>query len=104
MAAAGGSPEGTLSNKEKYEQKKQREKELRKLKSQVAKYEQEIAMMETAIFHLNQKMLQPDFYNDAAASQKTLDEQAQLKKKLEGLVSEWETVAGDLEKMEKQNI
>ncbi|HXH18527.1 MAG TPA: ABC-F family ATP-binding cassette domain-containing protein [Chitinophagales bacterium] len=95
----GDSHDRALSNKEKYERKKQHEKELRKLQSKVAKYEQEIAMLETALFHLSQKMQQPDFYRDATISRKVIDEHDGLKKKLDGLVAEWERAAGELEKL-----
>ncbi len=100
---ADSSRQDRLSNKEKYEMKKQREKEVRRLKSQVMKYEQDIAMLETAIFHLNGKMSHPDFYNDPVASQKTIEEHESLKRKMETLVSGWEKAAGELEKMEKEN-
>ena len=97
---AGGNQNEAVS-KEKYEEKKQREKELKRLKNLVSKCEKEIEMLETAIAVLEQKMNHPDFYNDAAASQKTMEERETLKKKLDETVAQWENAGTELEKTEK---
>jgi ATP-binding cassette subfamily F protein 3 len=93
--------ENTSSNKEKYEQKKQQEKELKRLKNTITKCEREIAQLETAIAVLEQKMLQPDFYTDAANSQRITSEHAGLKKKIDEFMTEWQIASDGLEKVAK---
>ncbi len=92
------------TNKNTYEQKKQQEKELRRLKNLVGKYEKEIEMHETAIAVLEQKMQHPDFYNDLSASDKTVNEHSAHKKNLEKIVAEWGKAVEELEAVEKQNV
>lgn len=89
------------SNKEKYEQKKQQEKEVKRLKNIITNCEREIAKLETAVGVLEQKMQQPDFYNNAQESQRIVSEHSDLKKKLDALLTEWQTASDALEKVEK---
>ena len=93
-------PTGTSDNKENYEEKKQREKELRRLKNEVERQEKEIEKLEAKSAEIEKRMLEPDFYNDEAASQQTLTEHGQLKKKLETVMEEWEGTAEELLKAE----
>ncbi|MDZ4844367.1 MAG: ABC-F family ATP-binding cassette domain-containing protein [Chitinophagales bacterium] len=93
--------DNSSSNKEKYEQKKQQEKEGKRLRNTITNCEREIAKLETAVAVLEQKMQQPDFYNDAQGSQRIVSEHSVLKKKLDEFLTEWQTASDELEKVEK---
>ena len=92
-AAKKDEPEAVSENKLSYEAQKELNKKLRKLEKQVADCEQKIEKIEAQIGEVETKMATPD-----GASDMTLYEQHQkLKKELDQVVEEWETVSMELE-------
>ena len=86
-------PETVSENKLSYEAQKELNKKLRKLEKQVADCERNIEKLEEQIAGVEERMATPE-----GASDMTLYEQhQQLKKELDGVVEEWETVSMELE-------
>lgn len=87
-------PEIVSENKLSYEAQKELNKKLRKLEKQVTDCELKIEKLELQIGEVEAKMATPE-----GASDMTLYEQYRnLKKELDQVVEEWETVSMDLEK------
>lgn len=86
-------PETVSENKLSYEAQKELNKKLRKLEKQVADCEQKIEKIEAKIGEVEAEMATPE-----GASDMTLYEQHQkLKKELDQVVEEWESVSMELE-------
>ena len=67
-------------NKIRYEQKKQLEKEIRKINTQILKVEEEIQSLEEAIAKMDEKLANPDKYADEISSGELYKSYDQLKK------------------------
>ncbi len=80
-------------NKLSYEERKQKDKDIRKTQNKVSKLEKQIESLETKIKEMNQTLLDPKSY-----SQELMDEYDGIKKELEQAMQDWEK---DQEKLEK---
>ena len=81
-----------------YAERKERDKELRKVKNKVSRTVKEIEETEASIAALNLILAELD-YSDTDKSQAKLDEFEGLKSHLDWLVSEWEAAELKLEKL-----
>ncbi|MBO4740398.1 MAG: ATP-binding cassette domain-containing protein [Bacteroidales bacterium] len=96
---AESAPKEVSSNKQNYEQAKEKERALRKMRSAIGKLEEEINSLEKAIDEKNDKLAQspeimtsePNFYTEYQKLQKSLEER----------MYEWEILSEQLEEMEK---
>lgn len=86
-------PETVSENKLSYEAQKELNKKLRKLEKQVADCEQKIEKMEAGIAEVEAEMATPEGASDMALYEK----HQILKKDLDRIVEEWETVSMELE-------
>jgi len=87
-------------NKWKYEQKKEQQKQLRKLEKKVSDYEDSISELESAVAILESQMSTPDGAGDISLYEK----HHRLKKKLDVLVGEWDMVSMELDELNNNNI
>lgn len=92
-AAKKDEPETVSENKLSYEAQKELNKKLRKLEKQVADCEQKIEKIETQIGEVEAEMATPDGASDMALYER----HQKLKKELDQVVEEWETVSMELE-------
>lgn len=75
-----------------YEDRKQRDKDIRKTQNRVGKLEKLIEELETKVEGLNQKLLDPNAY-----SQELMDEYGTLKEELDQAMKDWEKSEKELE-------
>lgn len=86
-------PETVSENKLSYEAQKELNKKLRKLEKQVADCEQKIEKIEAQIGEVEAEMATPEGASDMAL----YEQHQKLKKELDQVVEEWETVSMELE-------
>lgn len=86
-------PETVSENKLSYEAQKELNKKLRKLEKQVADCEQKIEKIEAKIGEVEAEMATPEGASDMAL----YEQHQKLKKELDQVVEEWETVSMELE-------
>ena len=86
-------PEPVSENKLSYEAQKELNKKLRKLEKQVADCEQKIEKLEAQIAGVEAKMATPE----GASDMSLYEQHQQLKKDLDAVVEEWESVSMELE-------
>jgi ATP-binding cassette subfamily F protein 3 len=84
-----------------YDERKQLDKDIRKLKNKVDRTEKEIEETEGSIEKMNVELADLD-YSDAEASQKKLDDYEALKSHLDWLVTEWENAETALSELNKK--
>ncbi|MFA8451286.1 MAG: ribosomal protection-like ABC-F family protein [Bacteroidales bacterium] len=89
--------ESSSENKIKYEQRKQIEKELRKLRSQIDASEKEIERLESEIEIKDQMMAEPEKYAESIQSGQLYKEYNELKVLLEQEMEKWEDTQLQLE-------
>ncbi|MBU1011684.1 MAG: ABC-F family ATP-binding cassette domain-containing protein [Bacteroidetes bacterium] len=90
--------EKTLSdNKLKYEQKKEFEREIRKINTQITKSESSIELIEKEIETMDQKLASPDQYQEEINSGELYKNYDILKKKLNQEMKRWEELQYELE-------
>lgn len=87
-------------NELSYEERKQRDKDIRKLKNKVKRMEEEVAETEGLLKQSNEKLAVLD-YSDVEGSQKALDEHESLKQHLSWLEDQWEQASIALEEKSK---
>ena len=80
-------------NKLSYEAQKELNKKIKKLEKQVADCEKRIGQIEAQIGEVEAKMATPE----GASDMKLYEQHLQLKKQLDAVVEEWETVSMELE-------
>ena len=80
-------------NKLSYEAQKELNKKIKKLEKQVADCEKRIEQIEAQIGEVEAKMVTPE----GASDMKLYEQHQQLKKQLDAVVEEWETVSMELE-------
>lgn len=85
--------EPVSENKLSYEAQKELNKKLRKLEKQVADCEQKIEKLEAQIAEVEAKMVTPE----GASDMSLYEQHQQLKKDLDAVVEEWESVSIELE-------
>jgi ATP-binding cassette subfamily F protein 3 len=94
--------EQVSENKLIWEKRKTEEKELRKLRNQVLKCENEITLLESEIKKKELILGDPSNYRDFSKYNVIFEEYNKLKKQLEAEVSKWENAHQLLEDLEKQ--
>jgi ATP-binding cassette, subfamily F, member 3 len=80
------------SSKLSYEQEKEAKKLERQRKRRIEEIETEISELEQQIAHIDEQLCDPDIYQDHEKVQKLTKENDEMKKKLEKLLEEWETL------------
>jgi ATP-binding cassette, subfamily F, member 3 len=95
--------EQVSENKLIWEKRKTEEKELRKLRNQVLKCENEITSLESEIKQKELILGDPSNYQDFSKYNVIFEEYNKLKKQLEAEVSKWENAHQLLEDLEKQS-
>lgn len=93
FASKKDTPETVSENKLSYEAQKELNKKLRKLEKQVADCEQKIEKIEAKIGEVEAEMATPEGASDMAL----YEQHQKLKKELDQVVEEWETVSMELE-------
>lgn len=93
FASKKDTPETVSENKLSYEAQKELNKKLRKLEKQVADCEQKIEKIEAKIGEVEAEMATPEGASDMAL----YEQHQKLKKELNQVVEEWETVSMELE-------
>lgn len=96
-AARKDESEAVSENKLSYEAQKELNKKLRKLEKQVADCEHKIEKIEVQIGEVETKMATPEGASDMAL----YEQHQKLKKELEQVVEEWETVSMELEEAQE---
>ncbi len=84
-------------NKLSYEAQKELNKKIKKLEKQVADCEKRIEQIEAQIGEVEAKMATPE----GASDMKLYEQHQQLKKQLDAVVEEWETVSMELEEAQR---
>lgn len=88
-------------NKQAYINKKERDKELRKLENKLNKIEQEIAKMEEDIKTSDIQLANPQKYKDLISDAAFFDIYQKLKTDLESRLNEWERISLEIEENAK---
>lgn len=89
-------------NKISYEERKEREKKLRKIKNAIKKREEKISQLEQEIADLEIIMHQDDFYADEKKSKDTFFKHSELTQELEQNMVQWESLQEELEVAENE--
>jgi ATP-binding cassette subfamily F protein 3 len=92
--------EPVSENKLRYEQRKDLERQARKLKNQIAVVEEEIDSLEQALKGVNTKLSNPEEYSEEIRSGSLYQEHGKLEGKLEEAMNQWEILHGRLEKLQ----
>jgi ATP-binding cassette subfamily F protein 3 len=101
--AAGSEPVRKLSvQKENREKRKDFDKELRKIRNQVAKSENEIGRLESEIRMTEAMLIQPEKFKDKVLGPQLYKEYERMKEQLEKEMKRWEEFQLDLEELEKK--
>ena len=79
------------------EDRQAREREARKLKTQISDLERKVSEKEQAVKDLEHLMASPGFYDDRMAAEKAVAERQALLDELKTLMSEWESLQGAAE-------
>ncbi|MDC1204531.1 ATP-binding cassette domain-containing protein [Salibacteraceae bacterium] len=91
-------PSSEANEKLSYEDKKAKEKEDRQLRSDLNKTEKKIEKLELELAEMENKMSDPTFYDgENEASKKLFFEHAEIQKKLDLNMQEWETLSEKIE-------
>ena len=88
----------TKSQELSFEERKQLDRDIRKLKNKVERTEKEIEETEGNIELMNKELAELD-YSDAESAQKKLEEYEGLKSHLDWLVNEWEKAESALSEL-----
>jgi len=101
-STVGISKEEKKANKNSYNEKKELDKEIRKLQNQVKKNEDEIAMVEERIKAMDDALLDPDRFKEISKDPDYYTKYEADKKQLEKLMKTWEKHQLDLETAESK--
>jgi len=80
----------TSENKQSYQQKKESEKETRKIQNQIKKCEEEITRLETLIKEMDDQLMDPEKYKAALNDKVFFDKYENYKRQLTAETNEWE--------------
>ncbi len=83
-----------------YEERKELDKQIRKVRNDVQKREKKISESEKAIEELEVKMADPANYVDGQPSKQLFFEHSELNQKLETYMAQWEELSEELDKLE----
>ena len=86
------------ANKDKYQERKQQEKEVKKLKNAISNYEKEIEKLEAEIGELEHRMQQPDFYSNEAEATEVVQYHKKIEEQLNKTLGLWDRSIQELEK------
>jgi ATP-binding cassette, subfamily F, member 3 len=92
---------GASDNKNTYLAKKEKEKQIRRLKNKISQAEKQIAKLEKQISEFELQINDPSFYDQAKDPGATFQQYDQLKNQLKSEMESWEILAVDLEKVEE---
>jgi ATP-binding cassette subfamily F protein 3 len=98
----GNTEAGPKDNKQLYEVRKQLERDLRKLITQVEKCEQEIASLEESLKNLSEKLNNPESLAKGEDINGIYVQYTALKDTIDGKVALWESLNNDLEKLQDE--
>ncbi|UTW61508.1 ABC-F family ATP-binding cassette domain-containing protein [bacterium SCSIO 12741] len=100
-AASPKKEEKESDNKLDYQARKQRDKDIRKLRNSITKCERRIEEIEAELEDMEAKMADPEIYAQKTPESKDLFfKHAELKSTLDRKMAEWETLHAELEEME----
>lgn len=91
------------NNKQQYEKRKLFDKELRKVTNKIEKIEEDINKVETEISDFDKMLADPAQYKNVLNDTTLYSRYNASKKRLEGLMSEWEQFHEEVEKMKQDN-
>ena len=86
-----------------YKLRKEREAEVRKKKSALARLEQEIEENDSALHELEQKLEDPEIAADYQAVTETSEQLAALREQAEQLLADWSSLSEELEALQEQS-
>jgi ATP-binding cassette subfamily F protein 3 len=90
------------NNKERFEQKKNLEKDIRKLSNKLSKTEKEISEAEKKVKDIETQMQTPDFYEDPDKAKQISQEHDDLNNLILEKMEEWEEMHEELEKLREE--
>jgi len=93
---------GSSTHKLMYEQKKQLDKEIRKVNSNIMACEQEISSLEIKLKELDQVLSEPDRFADKIASDEIFKNYDEIRRKLDLQMKNWEKMHISLEALNKK--
>jgi len=93
---------GSSTHKLMYEQKKQLDKEIRKVNSNIMACEQEISKLEIKLKELDQVLSEPDRFADKIASDEIFKNYDEIRRKLDLRMKDWEKMHISLEELNKK--
>ena len=88
--------------KEDYEAKKQRQRDLRKLQKDISRIEKKIAELEEQIAQLEEQMHDPEFFNDTAKNKEATFKHAEWSRQLEEYMHQWELTHEKVEELQQE--
>jgi ATP-binding cassette subfamily F protein 3 len=94
-------PQTKSENKLQWEKKKELEKQSRKVKNSIAKVEDDIEKLEAEVEKLNQKLAEPEKYEEEIKSGEFYRQHDKLNNQLAESMEEWEKLHTILEEMEE---
>jgi len=97
---SGGKTDNISANKLNWKQKKQQERDLRKVKNQISKSEEKIEELEKKIREMDETLADPEKFKDTMDYDKLSVEYQSLNKELEDEMSSWEVLHSELEEMD----
>ena len=88
-------------NKLKYEQRKQQEKKIRKLKNSIGTVEAEIEKLEEELAQINDKLSDPEKYQEEIKSGELYKQHSDVDAKLQQVMEQWEQLHAELEELQE---
>ncbi len=90
-------------NKQTFQQKKETDRMLRKMQTDIAKAESRIEQLEEEIAEMNRKMSEPEKYGIDLSDGKIFATYEQLKKQQDEMLWEWEHLSSELEEFKQKS-
>jgi ATP-binding cassette subfamily F protein 3 len=92
-------PDTASDNKVSYEKKKESERDLRKIRNQISRSEDEIESLENSIILLEAKLAEPQKHQDRIKDGSLYKEYEEMKSRLGAEMERWEGLHSELEKL-----
>ena len=102
VSTASKSPTANSETKNRWEQQKQKESDLRKITKQIENIEKEIQSLETAIEEMNRKLAIPENHSNEIASRELYQEYQLLQQKMDKSIAKWEDLCKKHEQLKNQ--
>ena len=102
VSTASKSPTANSETKNRWEQQKQKESDLRKITKQIENIEKEIQSLETAIEEMNRKLAIPENHSNEIASRELYQEYQLLQQKMYKSIAKWEDLCKKHEQLKNQ--